>query len=66
MYEILSPQKPPDQLWGSPSLLLSVYRDFFHRGYNGRGAKLTTDLYLVPRLRFSGVITLFLVYAFTT
>jgi len=60
-----SPQKRPERLWGPPSLLLSVYGDFFHRGYSVRGVKLTTDLYLVPRLKFGGVITLFLVHEFT-
>jgi hypothetical protein len=34
------------------------------RRYSGQGVKLTTDLYLVPRLRMNGVIPLLPLYAF--
>jgi hypothetical protein len=39
----------PDYLWGPPNLQSNWYWDFFPRGLNGRGLKLTTHLQLMPR-----------------
>jgi len=50
-----SPSRP-HWYWGPPSLLYSGYRGLLPRGWSGRGAKLTTHLHLVPRLRMSGAI----------
>jgi hypothetical protein len=47
---ISSPQRP-DRFWNPPSLLSNRYR-----GSLARGRKLTTHLYLVPKLCMRGVI----------
>jgi hypothetical protein len=38
-------------LWGLPSLLYNGHRELFPGGKGGRGVKLTTHLYLVPKLK---------------
>jgi hypothetical protein len=39
------------------SLLSNGYWGFFPQGQSGRGVKLITRLYLVPRFRMNGAIT---------
>jgi hypothetical protein len=43
-----TPQRPDRLCW---PLLFNEYRGLFLRGWSGQGAKLTTDLHLVPRSR---------------
>jgi hypothetical protein len=50
---IFSSPSRPDRLWSS---LSSGYRGLFPRGQSGRGVKLTTDFYLMPRSRKCGSI----------
>jgi hypothetical protein len=53
---IFSSPRRPDRLWVPPNLLSSGYRGLFHRGWSGRGVKLTTHLQLVLRSRKCGSI----------
>jgi hypothetical protein len=39
----------PQRLWGPSSLLSIGYQGLFLWGWSGRGVKLTTYLYLIPR-----------------
>jgi hypothetical protein len=55
--EVFSSPERPDRLCGPPSLLFKGYRGCVP-GKNGLGVKLTTHLYLVPRLRIGGAIHL--------
>lgn len=45
-----------NQLWGPTSLLVNGYSRLFPKEESHWGAKLTTHLLLVPRLRMSGAI----------
>jgi hypothetical protein len=58
-----SSPKYPDRFWGPLSLLYNWYGRFFQESKSGREVKLTTHLYLVPKLRMSGVIPLLPLYA---
>ena len=56
--------KRPDRLWDPLSLLLDSSQALFSREKSSRVVMLTSSLYLLPRLRMSGVIPPSL-YAFT-
>jgi hypothetical protein len=57
-------QKSPDQLWGAHRACYSAGDGVLPRGQSGRGVKLTIHLYLALRLRMSGAILVFPLYAF--
>ena len=62
--EVLSSPKPSRPVWGPPSLLFGRYWSSFPGGKSAKGARLTADLHLFPRLRISGAIHLVPTYAF--
>jgi hypothetical protein len=47
-----------------PHTASSVGTGVLSRGYSGRGVKLTTHFYLIPRLRMSGAVPLLRLYTF--
>jgi hypothetical protein len=50
--------KRPDRLWAPPNCLLSGYR-----GAKRPGLELATDFHILPRLRMTGAMPLFTLYA---
>jgi hypothetical protein len=52
----------PDRLWGPPSPPLNGHQRLPPRGQRGRGAKPTTHLHPVPRLRICSVVQTLLKY----
>ena len=54
----------PDRLWGPSSLLLNGYPWLFLWVQSSRWIRLAIHLYLVPRLRMSGAISLLPLYSF--
>jgi hypothetical protein len=65
-WEFFTSPLRPDQIWDPPSLLSNGYQGLFTWGSSGREVKLTTHLYLLPRSRMCGAITLMPQYAFKT